>query len=212
MDVVSMMNGKWEFRIEHKGIKIFSSKVSGSEILGFKGEIELQVSLKKLLSLFYDMANFNRWVHQLAEMEVLEKNEHTEYVVRQVINTPWPLKQREVIMRSRLVSAGDNAIALTMKQEPEYIPDNPKYHRVQHATGMWVFTPNGHGVVSVIFIMHLDPGKDVPAPMSNAGLFEVPFYSLNNLSSLLGDTSYNPPWPDELEEYLTIIEDEPDMP
>ncbi len=211
MDVISIMNGKWEFRVEHKGIKIFSSKVSGSEIFGFKGEIELQVSLKKLLSLFYDMANFNRWVHKLAEMEVLEKSENTEYVVRQVINTPWPLRQREVIMRSRLVSAGDNAIALTMKQEPEYLPANPKYHRVQHATGMWVFTPNGHGVVNVVFVMHLDPGKDVPAQVSNAGLFEVPFYSLSNLRSLLPDTSYNPPWPEELEAYLSIIEDEPEM-
>lgn len=211
MDVISIMNGKWEFRVEHKGIKIFSSRVSGSEILGFKGEIELQVSLKKLLSLFYDMANFNRWVHQLAEMEVLEKSENTEYVVRQVINTPWPLRQREVIMRSRIVSAGDNAIALTMKQEPEYLPANPKYHRVQHATGMWVFTPNGHGVVNVVFVMHLDPGKDVPAQVSNAGLFEVPFYSLSNLRSLLPDTSYNPPWPEELEAYLSIIEDEPEM-
>ncbi len=180
--------------------------------MGFKGEIELKVSLKKLLSLFYDMANFHRWVHQLAEMEVLEKGENAEYVVRQVINTPWPLKPREVIMRSSLVSAGDNAIALTMKQEPEYLPENPRYHRVQHATGLWVFTPNGHGVVSVIFVMHLDPGTDVPAPMSNAGLFEVPFYSLNNLNSLLADTSYNPPWPEELEEYLSIIEDEPDTP
>ena len=211
MDVISIMNGKWEFRVEHKGIKIFSSKVSGSEIFGFKGEIELQVSLKKLLSLFYDMANFNRWVHKLAEMEVLEKSENTEYVVRQVINTPWPLRQREVIMRSRIVSAGDNAIALTMKQEPEYLPANPKYHRVQHATGMWVFTPNGHGVVNVVFVMHLDPGKDVPAQVSNAGLFEVPFYSLSNLRSLLPDTSYNPPWPEELEAYLSIIEDEPEM-
>ncbi len=211
MDVISIMNGKWEFRVEHKGIKIFSSKVSGSEIFGFKGEIELQVSLKKLLSLFYDMANFNRWVHKLAEMEVLEKSENTEYVVRQVINTPWPLRQREVIMRSRIVSAGDNAIALTMKQEPEYLPANPKYHRVQHATGMWVFTPNGHGVVNVVFVMHLDPGKDVPAQVSNAGLFEVPFYSLSNLRSLLPDTSYNPPWPEELEAYLSIIEDEPKM-
>ena len=36
MDVISIMNGKWEFRVEHKGIKIFSSKVSGSEIFGFK--------------------------------------------------------------------------------------------------------------------------------------------------------------------------------
>ena len=41
MDVASILNGKWEFRVEYKGIKIFSSKVSGSEILGFKGEVEL---------------------------------------------------------------------------------------------------------------------------------------------------------------------------
>ena len=212
MDVTSILNGNWEFRVEHKGIKIYSSRVSGSDIYGFKGELELRVSLKKLISLFHDMANFKRWVHRLVELEVLEKHDFTEYVMRQVIDTPWPLQQREVIMRSLQVSAGDNAIALTMKEEPDYLPLNPKYHRVQHATGIWVFSPNGHGVVQVTFVMHLDPGQDVPPPVSNAGLFEVPFYSLKNLRTLLNDTSYNPPWPKELEQHLSIIEDEPDTP
>ncbi len=212
MDVASILNGNWEFRVEHKGIRIYSSKVSGSDIYGFKGEIELQVSLKKLISIFYDMGNFSRWVHQLAEMDVLEKNDDPEYVVRQVINTPWPLQQREVIMRSRLMSAGDNALAIVMKEEPGYLPVNQKYHRVQHATGMWIFTPDGHGVVHLTFVMHLDPGKDVPAPVSNAGLFEVPFYTLNNLKALIVDRSYNPPYPEEIDQHLSIIEDVPDTP
>ena len=212
MDEALILERNWEFRVEHKGIKIYSARVSGSDILSFKGEVELQVSLKRLLSLFHDIANYQRWVHQLALVEVLDKTDGTEYVIRQVINTPWPLQQREVIMRSRLMAAGDNAIALSMKEENDYLPVNPRYHRVNHATGMWIFTPNGHGVVHVVFVMHLDPGQDVPAPVSNAGLFEVPFYSLNNLRTLLQDTSYNPPWPKELEEHLAIIEDIPDQP
>jgi len=212
MDVASILGGKWDFRIEHKGIKIFSSRVSGSDIHGFKGELELKVSLKTLISLFNDMANYTRWVQHLAEMEILEKVDATEYIVRQVLNVPWPMQQREVIMRTRLVGAGDNALAIAMQEEPDYLPLNPKYHRVRHARGSWVFTPDGHGVVQVIFVMHLDPGNDVPAAASNAGMFEVPFYTLNNLRNLLQDKSYNPPWPQELEQYLSIIEDFPSTP
>jgi hypothetical protein len=211
MDVVSILDGKWEFRIEHKGIKVFSSRVSGSDIHGFKGEVALNVSLRKLISLFNDMANYTRWVHHLAEMEILEKVDAAEYIVRQVINVPWPMQQREVIMRTRLVGVGENGIAIAMKEEPNYLPVNPKYHRVSHSTGTWVFTPDGHGVVRVIFAMHLDPGKEVPAAASNAGMFEVPFYTLNNLRNLLQDTSYNPPWPEELEQHLSIVEDASDM-
>ncbi len=209
MDVTSILNGQWDFRIEHKGIKVFSSRISGSDIQGFKGEVELRVSLKKLISLFHDMPNYTRWVHHLTSMEILEKIEVVEYMVRQVIDAPWPLQQREVIMRTRLVAAGDNGIALTMQEEPDYLPLNPQYHRVLHSRGTWVFTPEGHDLIRVIFAMHLDPGKEVPAAVSNAGMFEVPFYTMNNLRALLQDQSYNPTWPNELEEHLAIIEDDP---
>ena len=212
MDIELLVDGNWKFRIEHKGIKIFSSKVNGSDIHGFKGVTEMQVSLKKLISLFHDMASYNRWVHQLVDMHILDKTDAVEYVVRQIIKTPWPLQEREVIMRTGLVSAGGNSVALTMKGEPDYLPDNPKYHRVRHATGMWVFNPTAQGKVHITFVMHIDPGKDVPSSLSNAGMFEVPFYSLNNLRTLMMDGSYNPLYPEEIERYLSIVEDIPDKP
>lgn len=212
MDVESILHGKWAFRVEHKGIKIFSSRVSGSDIHGFKGEADIPTSLKKLISLFHDMGNYSRWVHQLSSMDVLEQTDGVEYVVRQIINTPWPLQKREMILRTGLVSAGENAIGVTMKGEPDYLPDNPKYHRVRHSTGIWVFTPTDHGTVHTTFVMHVDPGNDVPVPVSNTGMFEVPFYSLNNMRTLVMDGSYNPPYPKEIEQHLSIVEDTPDKP
>jgi hypothetical protein len=212
MDIAMILDGNWAFRVEHKGIKIYSSRVSGSDVCGFKGETEVSVSLKKLISLFHDMASYPRWVHQLADMDILEKTEGVEYVVRQIINTPWPLQKREIILRTGLVSAGENAIGVTMKGEPDYLPDNPNYHRVRHSMGMWVFTPTDHGTVHISFVMHVDPGKDVPAPVSNAGMFEVPFYSLNNMKNLVMDGSYDPPYPEEIERHLSIVEDVPDKP
>ncbi|MEI8187285.1 MAG: START domain-containing protein [Chlorobiaceae bacterium] len=212
MDVELILQGNWQFRVEHKGIKIFSSKVEGSDIHGFKGEAEMQVPLKKLISLFHDMPSYNRWVHQLEDMHILHKAGALEYVVRQIIKTPWPLQQREVIMRTGLVSAEGNSVAIVMKGEPDYLPDNPQYHRVRHAVGMWVFNPVSHGKVLVTFVMHLDPGKDVPSALSNAGMFDVPFYSMNNLKMLLMDSTYNPPYPEEIERHISIIEDIPDKP
>ena len=207
MDIGLILHGDWKFRIEHKGIKIYSSKVDGSDIQGFKGEAEVEVSLNKLISLFYDMRSYNRWVHQLVDMHILDKTTPTEYVVRQIIKTPWPLQHSEVIMRTGLTLAGDNSVALTMKAEPDYLPDNPEYHRVRHATGMWAFKPTTEGRVNITFVMHIDPGKDVPSSMSNAGMFEVPFYSMNNLKTLLKDASYNPPYPEDIKQHLTIIDD-----
>jgi len=212
MDVALILQRNWQFRVEHKGIKIYSSKVSGYDIHSFKGESEMKVPLKKLISLFHDMPSYSRWVHQLTSMDVLEKTDDIEYVVRQIIKTPWPLQEREVILRTGLVSAGENSIAVTMQGEPDYLPHNPKYHRVRHSSGMWVFTPTSHGKVHIAFVMHIDPGKDVPASVSNAGMFEVPFYSMNNMRTLIMDASYNPSYPEEIEQHLSIIEDIHDKP
>ncbi|KUL31552.1 START domain-containing protein [Chlorobium limicola] len=212
MDVQSALRASWEFRVEHKGIRIFSSKVKNSDVLGFKGETELPVTFKKLISLFYDTENYHRWVHQLAEMDVLEKNDCLEYVVRQVINAPWPLQKREMIVRTGLTQAGDNAVAVTMTGEPDYRPLNPKYHRVRDCKGLWIFTPSENGRVNITFIMHVNPGSDVPSPVSNTAMFEVPFYSLHNMRTLLMSGSYDPPYPSEIENHLCIIEDAPDTP
>jgi ribosome-associated toxin RatA of RatAB toxin-antitoxin module len=212
MDLESARQGNWEFRVEHKNIRIYSSKMSNSSVLGFKGEIEFPVSVKKLISLFYDTNNYRRWVHQLAAMEVLERNEDLEYVIRQVINTPWPLPQREMIVKTGIQGAGDNSIAVTMKGLPDYLPVNPRYHRVRKTDGVWIFTPAEHGRVRITFVMHVNPGNDVPSPVSNTAMFEVPFYSLQNLRNLAQDPSYNPPYPGKIENHICIIEDMSDMP
>lgn len=73
MDVQSILQANWAFRVEHKGIRIFSLKLNNSDILGFKGEAVFPVTFRRLISLFYDTDCYHRWLHRLAEVEVLEK-------------------------------------------------------------------------------------------------------------------------------------------
>jgi hypothetical protein len=212
MDVARALAGNWEFRVDHKGIRIFSSKMKGSRVLGFKAETEFPVSFKKLVSLFHDFGSYGRWVHHMTEMEVLNRNEDLEYVIRQVINAPWPLLRREMISRTSLHTAGEGAIAVMMDGVPDYLPANPLYHRVRELRGVWVLLPMEGGRVHITFVMHVNPGSDVPPAVSNTALFDVPFHSLHKLRALATNPSYNPPWPEEVDEHLHIIEDDSDMP
>lgn len=209
MDVVTALEGNWEFRVEHKGISIYSSTIEGSDILGFKGETEFQVSYRKLIALFNDFPSYRRWVHQIADMEVLDRNDELEYIIRQVINAPWPMQQREMIVRTSLHTAGESAVAVTMQGMPDYLPPNPDYFRVRELHGVWIFTPTTEGRIHITFVMHMNPGGDVPAALSNTALFEVPFYSLQKLRNLALDPSYNPQFPEELQEHLGFITDVP---
>ena len=206
MDFERAREDNWEFRVEHKDIWIYSAKMKNSAVHGFKGIIEFPVSLRRLISLFHDTGNYRRWVHQLASLRVLEKGDNLEYVIHQIINTPWPFPKREMIVRTALDTEGENGIAVTMKAEPDYIPAKPGYFRIRETYGKWVFEPLENDVVRITFLMYVDPGKDVPPPMSNTAMFEVPFYSLQNLRNLAFDNSYNPPYPQEVDEYISISE------
>jgi hypothetical protein len=208
MDVANTLEGNWEFRVDHKSIKIYSSKMQGSQVLGFKGETVFDASLKKLISLFHDFGSYNKWVHQLSEMQVLHQSDELDYVVRQVLNTPWPLPKREMIVRTALHASEEGALALTMTGIPDYAPSRPDFHRVRDARGVWILMPMGNGKVHVTFVMHLDPGSDIPPALSNAALFEVPFYSLLKMRTLAEDPAYRPPWPSVVDNHVTIIEDE----
>jgi len=63
----------------------------------------------------------------------------------------------------------------------------------------------GLDTVRLTFVMHVDPGKDVPSGLSNQAMFEVPFYTLKNLRQLVTDASYNPLYPDEADLHLSIV-------
>ena len=209
MDVATALKGNWEFRVDHKDIKVYSSKIRGSQVLGFKAETEFEVPFRKLISLFHDFGSYSRWVHQLSEVEVLHRNEELEYVVRQVINTPWPIQKREMIVRTSLHASEEGALALTMIGAPDYLPSKPDFHRVRESWGVWILMPVSGGKVHVTFVMHLNPGKDIPPAVSNAALFEVPFYSLHKMRALAQNPSYTPPWPSVVDNHIHIIEDEP---
>lgn len=205
MEAHSILQADWEFRVEHKGIKIYSSRIEGSDVLGFKGEVTIPTTFRKLIALFHDTAGYLRWVHHLLEMEVLEKNEGFEYVVRQLIDAPWPVTKREMIIRTALEPFGDNGVAVTMQGVPDALPEGSSAVRVRDISGIWAFTPDGLDTVRLTFVMHVDPGKDVPSGLSNQAMFEVPFYTLKNLRQLVTDASYNPLYPDEADLHLSIV-------
>jgi hypothetical protein len=207
MDVATALEGNWEFRVDHKAIKVYSSKISGSQVLGFKGEAVFEASFRKLISLFHDFGSYGRWVHQLSEMQVLHHNEELNYVVRQVLNTPWPLPKREMLVRTALHTSEEGAMALTMTGVPDYLPARQDCYRVRDIRGAWVLMPVDSGKVHVTFVMHLDPGSDIPPALSNAALFEVPFYSLLKMRNLAQDPSYKPLWPAVVDQHISIIED-----
>ncbi|KAA6232635.1 hypothetical protein EKD00_01535 [Chlorobium phaeovibrioides] len=205
MDAHSILQADWEFRVEHKEIRIFSSRVEGSDVLGFKGEVTIPTTFRKLIALFHDTGSYLRWVHHLLEMEVLEKHDGLEYVIRQLIDAPWPVAKREMIIRTALAPFGDNGVAVTMQGAADALPENSSAVRVRDITGMWAFTPDGPDTVQLTFVMHIDPGADVPSGLSNQAMFEVPFYTLKNLRQLAADGSYNPPYPREADLHLSIV-------
>jgi len=206
MDLEKAAGDNWEFRVEHKNISVYSAKMTESDILGFKGVVEIPVSLRRLVSLFYDTGSYPRWVHQLASIQVLDKSEELEFVIQQVINVPWPLQRREMIFRTGLEAAGESGVAVTMRSEPDYLPRSSAYTRVREGHGKWIFEPLEDGLVRITFIMYVNPGRDVPTPLVNTAMFEVPFYSLQNLRNLAANQAYDPPYPDEVDDFISISE------
>ncbi|ACF46051.1 conserved hypothetical protein [Prosthecochloris aestuarii DSM 271] len=206
MAVDNFHEDNWEFRVEHKNIRVYSAKLEQSDILGFKGVTTLSSSLKKLISLFHDIDGYTRWVHQLSSINLLEKGDNLEYVLHQVVKAPWPLQPRDMIIRTGLDEAGEGGIAVTMSSKPDFIPENPRYARVRETYGKWVFEPLDDEKVRITFDMHVNPGRDIPSPVANTAMFEVPFYSLQNLRKLVLDPSYNPPYPSEVDAFISISE------
>ena len=86
-------------------IVVYARKAE-SGLVEFRGVTRARSSLAAFVALFEDVDNMPNWVDRTERVEVLERVSETEVIARTVTSAPWPLKQREVVVRSRIEQIG----------------------------------------------------------------------------------------------------------
>ncbi|TNE99936.1 MAG: hypothetical protein EP326_07250 [Deltaproteobacteria bacterium] len=87
-------------KIEDKnGLKLFSGPKSDTGIYPFKAIFTVKHELEDVVMVLADTSKKTQWVPRMSKSETLEQKSADNRVEYGVVNMPWPLKDRDAIVR-----------------------------------------------------------------------------------------------------------------
>lgn len=188
---------QWEEKRDRDGIRIFTSKVSGSPFKAVRGEMVVKASVAQLVALVNDLSHCHEWADLCKTSKALEVISSSEQIVHIHNNIPFPVKDRDVVAHMMWVTDRTTgrismiSKALSKIESQSRLPSTHKAVRVYDAETHWHFTPVGGGVVRVENFAHIDPNGPTPAWLTNLLLVSSPFKTMQSMRELVEAGKYN---------------------
>jgi hypothetical protein len=181
---------QWELVKNENGIKVFLRTVPGSKIKEFKGVTNINSSLDSILAVLDDTEACPKWVHNCKDPVKLSEISFNEGYVYQVIDFPFPVKDRDIILHSVMSQNPDTKeVTIQLNAVPDYISET-KNVRIKKSDGFYLLKPLPDGSVEVTWQHHTDPGGGIPKWLVNSLLVDTPFKTLKNLRQLVNEEKY----------------------
>lgn len=98
--VSSLSAGKWETLSTADGFTTKRKSIEGSNIFAFRGEIEADVEIAKLLTVFLDSKTRSKWVNMYGGDANLESKTNSDRIYWIRFNTPFPTSDRDYVLHA----------------------------------------------------------------------------------------------------------------
>lgn len=105
-----------------------------------RGEITLQVPIFPLLAMLQDADRQRDWLPYSQDVRVLKHPAPSQTLVQFRTVTRWPFRPRDAITRFDVTTLPPAQLRIDMVNQPEAVPKQPGYLRIEQAEGYWLLT------------------------------------------------------------------------
>lgn len=89
----------WTTISKDLGVKTQQRNIEGTNRLEFRGEIETEVDIAKILTIFFDRRYREHWVDMFEEQNDVKLISLLDKIYRIHLNLPWPIKDRDYLIK-----------------------------------------------------------------------------------------------------------------
>ena len=167
------------------GVNVYTCKSDTSKFRSLKAEFDIQgVSIQDLKIFLFNVPKYLEWQYNAMEAMVVKKINDNEMIYRVVIDAPWPLDNREMIVHFKAVIQDEDHANFYINNVASDFPVNRDLIRVPYSQASWTITRNNN-TLHVIYRMNIDPGGYVPPLLVNIAMADGPHQSFKNLKKLI---------------------------
>ena len=113
-----------------------------------------------------DIKKTPEWLARLDSLEVLNVYNNHQYLLRTIINSPWPFKDRELITCVDTFFE-ETETKINIYSCSDRVPLDSLYVRISEVESSWVISKKSNSEVEVSYKTWIDPGGNVPAFIFN---------------------------------------------
>jgi hypothetical protein len=176
----------WKPEKEKNGISVYLSDVKGSSFKAVKVECTFTGTYTKLIAVLTNTSRFSEWIFHNKTSRLLKKNSTHDLVYYSETRMPWPLSNRDVIIRMRINTSNlPRSLSIQGNNEVDIIPVIPGRVRVPHYKANWIVTMPTANSLRISYILEIDPGGSIPAWVANSYADKGPFETFSNLAEEL---------------------------
>jgi hypothetical protein len=165
-------------------IKVYTCHNDTSRFKSIVAEFTLHTTLDQLAQFVFDTPNYTTWQFNTIEAQTIRKISSSEQIYHTVIEAPWPVIDRDMVVRMRIQRSDQNMVIHTESEEG-ILPRKELYVRVPSSRGMWIVKEKNKNILQIKYTMQIDPGGAVPSWLVNWVCAQAPYESFKNLKAIL---------------------------
>jgi hypothetical protein len=171
----------WQLAKSGNGIEIFTREREGGKIKEYKALLIVNSPVHRVEKLLDDVNEYPTWQDNCDYAKVIEKTSSTIQFERYYTDTPWPIADRDLVMKMVKEKKADGSVKYTRISAPDKFPVDSDFMRIQEAGGEWLLEPVGEQQSKLTYQFYADPGGSLPAWLVNSFIVQGPFNTFSNL-------------------------------
>jgi len=166
----------WLLERERKGIRVFTKKSRWGRLKDSKAEMLLpNAKIDELVKFLCNFDNYPNWVPRCREAKVMARISDTEFIAYMVFKSPWPVADRDCVLRVRVVREPSTGIVtINETSEPRYVTRRSNVIRIEQMFSIWRIVPQRDGLM-VTNENSTNPGGALPDWLINTQSVDNPY-------------------------------------
>lgn len=174
----------WTSKRDKNGIEVFVKDAPGSKLKAYKAISKTTASIEECANLLLDFTSHVKWSYTVIQSDPLADSEDGNPRAYMVMDAPWPVDDRDIVIEGAKEKLGENKILVTLTALSGVKEEVKGMVRVTLSTTTWLFERKD-GTTFITYEGLSDPGGNIPEWLINALLVDVPYETIRDFVTLV---------------------------
>jgi hypothetical protein len=162
----SIEDASWLLVKDKQGVKLYTASIDGSDYVAVKAVTQIDASMETMVAVLGDGEGCNQWRELCQSSRVLKTLPDSQRTIYMVLNMPWPLADRDMVIHSRAtLDTESKAFTVNFTSAQDSYPMQEYVRAI--SSGRYHIRPTSQQQVEFSMVMHTELGGNLSPSIIN---------------------------------------------